>query len=127
MARYRIQIPDPVLALGPQYPAGTRLVEQLEPGLAGQHWHLFDDPDAPEGLEGKDVALTMRRAEDGSPEITGRHVILTHQVPPEGGVMPCCGLTPFEVPHGDRITEDAALVTCGRLAPSDWPATQMRA
>lgn len=37
----------------------------------------------------------------------------THQCPPEGGVMPCCGLTPFEVPSTDRITLDPALVTCG--------------
>jgi hypothetical protein len=114
MARYRILIADPLLQVGPQWPEGCALAGQLEPGPAGTHWHLFDDPDAPEGLEGKDVALTMRRAEDGSPEIAGRHVILTHQVPPEGGVMPCCGLTPFEVPHGDRITEDASAVTCGR-------------
>jgi hypothetical protein len=39
-------------------------------------------------------------------------VEVTHQCPPEGGVMPCCGLTPFEVPRTDRMTEDTALVTC---------------
>ena len=41
---------------------------------------------------------------------------VTHQSPPEGGVMPCCGLTPFEVPRFDRITLDPALVTCQVVA-----------
>jgi hypothetical protein len=38
----------------------------------------------------------------------------THQCPPDGGggLMPCCGLTPFEVPRTDRMTLDPALVTC---------------
>jgi hypothetical protein len=37
----------------------------------------------------------------------------THQCPPDGGgLMPCCGLTPFEVPRTGRITLDSALVTC---------------
>jgi hypothetical protein len=40
---------------------------------------------------------------------------VTHQCPPDsGGLMPCCGLTPFEVPRTDRMTLDPALVTCGR-------------
>ncbi len=26
--------------------------------------------------------------------------------------MPCCGLTPFEVPRTDRMTLDPKLVTC---------------
>lgn len=29
--------------------------------------------------------------------------------------MPCCGLTPFEVPRTDRMTGDLALVTCARI------------
>ena len=39
---------------------------------------------------------------------------VTHQCPPEGGggLMPCCGLTPFEVPPTDRITLNPSLVTC---------------
>ena len=31
-------------------------------------------------------------------------------LPPE--IMPCCGRTPFEIPHTERMTLDAALVTC---------------
>ena len=36
-----------------------------------------------------------------------------HQCPPthSGGIMPCCGRTPFEV-TGDRIATDPKLVTC---------------
>ena len=43
--------------------------------------------------------------------------IPVHRCPPAGeSVMPCCGLTPFEVPRGDRMTGDPALVTCtGRM------------
>lgn len=38
-----------------------------------------------------------------------------HGCPMPGGVVtPCCGRTPFEVLRTDRITVDAALVTCHR-------------
>jgi hypothetical protein len=38
---------------------------------------------------------------------------ITHACPPQGGgVMPCCGKTPFEVPRTDRITLDPELITC---------------
>jgi hypothetical protein len=48
---------------------------------------------------------------------------ITHQCPPgDGGLMPCCGLTPFEVPRYHRMTEDPALVTCAQSARnSDAP------
>jgi hypothetical protein len=37
----------------------------------------------------------------------------THLCPPDGGgLMPCCGRTPFEVPRTDRMTLDPSLVTC---------------
>ena len=119
MTRYLVQIADPLLTLNPQWPPRVHLVEQRDPGEAGTHWHLLDDPDAPEGLEGKRVAITMRRDGDGNPVIAERHVIMTHLIPPEGGVMPCCGLTPFEVPRSDRMTEDPALVTCGSLVKAE--------
>ena len=36
-----------------------------------------------------------------------------HRCPPRGAtVMPCCGLTPFEVPRTDRMTVIYRLVTC---------------
>lgn len=38
---------------------------------------------------------------------------VTHHCPPDGGgLMPCCGLTPFEVPRTDRMTLATELVTC---------------
>lgn len=33
--------------------------------------------------------------------------------PGGGGLMPCCGRTPFEVPRSDRMTRDPGNVTCG--------------
>ena len=41
---------------------------------------------------------------------------VTHECPPDGagGVMSCCGLTPFDVPRSDRMTLNPALVTCGK-------------
>jgi hypothetical protein len=46
-----------------------------------------------------------------------------HQAPPDGGggLMPCCGKTPFEVPGTDRMTADPALVTCMNAPPSPAP------
>jgi hypothetical protein len=42
---------------------------------------------------------------------------VTHACPPDGGgLMPCCGQTPFEVPRTDRMTLDPAQVTCGSSA-----------
>lgn len=42
---------------------------------------------------------------------------VTHQCPVgDGGLTPCCGLTPFELPGTDRITEDPERVTCRRIA-----------
>ena len=43
---------------------------------------------------------------------------VTHQCPPDGGggLMPCCGLTPFEAPKTDRMTLEPGLVTCARMA-----------
>jgi hypothetical protein len=36
-----------------------------------------------------------------------------HSCPPEGSrVTPCCGMSPFDLPHSDRITENPEEVTC---------------
>ena len=41
---------------------------------------------------------------------------IVHQCPPRGsGLMPCCGLSPFEA-QGDRLTTNPDLVTC----PASW-------
>lgn len=39
---------------------------------------------------------------------------IVHACPPEGsGVTPCCGQSPFDLPHTDRIAEHPEQVTCG--------------
>ncbi len=44
-----------------------------------------------------------------------------HHTPPIGtGTFPCCGKTPFEVPGTDRMTHDAALVSCGLPREVDY-------
>lgn len=122
MARYQILVPDTLLDKGLQWPPGASLVERLECGTAGTHWWLFDDPDAPEGLEGKQVELKLERGQAGDdpdappvPRIASRHAIVTHLCPPDDGdgLMPCCGMTPFDVPRADRLALDQQLVTCG--------------
>lgn len=36
-----------------------------------------------------------------------------HACPPEGGgLTPCCGRTPFELPSNERLTAHGELVTC---------------
>jgi hypothetical protein len=121
MTRYQILIPDTLLDKGLQWPPGASLVEQLECGTAGTHWHLFEDPDAPEELEGKDVEITLRRGrvsedapETSEPVIASRRAIVTHLVPQDdSGLMACCGVPAWEVSRSDRITADKELVTCG--------------
>ena len=112
-ARYRVLIADPLLKMGLQWPPGVKLAEQLERGETGTHWWLLDDPDAPEDLEGRQVELVLRRGEDGAPVIAERRVAVTHQCPPEDGLMPCCGRTMDEAGRWDRMAEDKELVTCG--------------
>ena len=49
-------------------------------------------------------------------------VEITHHCPPgQQSLTPCCGKTPFELPHTDRMTLDPAMVTCGR---TDWTTTK---
>ena len=35
-----------------------------------------------------------------------------HQAPGQGGLMPCCGFTPFEVPRFHQLTATPAVATC---------------
>lgn len=45
-----------------------------------------------------------------------RPAVPVHKCPDSAGVMPCCGLTPFEVPRTDRVTTAPELVTCNASA-----------
>lgn len=48
---------------------------------------------------------------------------VTHASPVDGGgVTPCCGVTPFELPKWDRITLDPSLVTCDPSLVTCGPA-----
>lgn len=89
--------------------------------LADRDWtpsqvrELQDALDA--GIKYRDLgihALVVPGAELGVAEPPG----VTHACPPEGtgGLMPCCGLTPYEVSRTDRMTLDPSLVTCGKAA-----------
>jgi hypothetical protein len=58
---------------------------------------------------------------------------LVHQSPGrhDGGLMPCCGLTPFEAPDTDRMTLEPSQVTCKvpsraprHLHPAGEPAAE---
>ena len=49
-----------------------------------------------------------------------------HMCPDEGNVMPCCGLTPFDVPRTDRVTINARLVTCRTSAHDTMPDDRAR-
>jgi hypothetical protein len=76
------------------------------------------------GLQFQLDAVAARIAEIDDALVTSGHTRLlynpenvaevTHACPPDdgGGLMPCCGLTPFEVPRTDRMTLDPELVTC---------------
>lgn len=123
MARYRILLADNILAAGAmdpamrlQFPDGCSLAGQQEPGPAGTHWHLFDDPDAPDDFGGREVDLTLARA-DGKPVITGRRLIAVHRAPGEDDeAFPCCGLPFHELPRYDSVSPDPDRVTCGVTA-----------
>ena len=56
--------------------------------------------------------------EDG--QIVRQETEVVHQAPADGGggLMPCCGKTPFDVPGTDRMTADPALVTCINAPPN---------
>lgn len=122
MSRYQILIPDPLLAMKPQWPEGCALVERGEPGPAGTHWWLFDDPEAGAELEGQRITLKLERGRksedepegDGLPRIADRHVIVTHLAPvDESGQMPCCGVPAWDMHRSDSVTGDKEQVTCG--------------
>lgn len=120
MAQYKILIADPLLGMGLVWPEGCSMVRQLEQGTVGTHWHLFDDPGAPDELEGRAVDLTLGRDDDGKPVIRVRRPVEVHRAP--GGDddgLPCCGIHPADLPRGDRVSPDPDLATCGGTA---WAA-----
>jgi hypothetical protein len=114
MTAYKILLADSLLGMGLVWPEGCSLVRQLDAATAGTRWHEFSDPDAPPELEGREVELTLARVA-GKPVITGRRVILVHQMPAgdSDGTLPCCGLPYFEMPRSDTMSAGPGDVTCG--------------
>ncbi len=54
----------------------------------------------------------------GKPNPAGTRAEVVHRLPPdEGGVMPCCGRTPFDVPACDRLAAGDAPITCPGATP----------
>lgn len=48
-----------------------------------------------------------------APYVDAQEQPIVHACPPDGsGVMPCCGRTPLEVSHLERVTAYGPLVTC---------------
>jgi hypothetical protein len=121
MSQYRVMLADPLVRMGLQWPEGVCLVRRLEPAAAGMHWHLLSDPAAPAELEGREVAIAMRRDDDGNPVIRERHVIAAHLVTAESGTSTaCCGVPGWDIHRADRLTADPEEATCGGL-PADAP------
>ena len=129
MTQYKILIADPLLGAGMVFPAGCSLVRQMEQASAGTHWHLFDDPGAPDGLEGREVRIVLRRDEDGVPVISERHIVVTHLADREEAVLRCCEIAPRDVPYADSVTYDPQAATCegdrelAGAVTALWPAS----
>ena len=94
--------PDPAL-IGRAYLAG--------PPFAREEHH-----EAPHGIALPEVLDAV--AAEAAREAPAGPV---HMCPPEGGVMPCCDLTKFEVPRTDRMTLNPRLVTCRTSAHDTMP------
>ena len=61
--RYYVQVADELMETRQiPWPEGLRPVQQVSEGeLPRSHWHLFEDDNAPEELDGKRVELTLAR------------------------------------------------------------------
>jgi hypothetical protein len=77
--RYYVQVADEVMETRQiPWPEGLRHVQQASEGeLPRSHWHLFEDDNAPEELDGRRVVLTLARRgrETGTIVIVKREVL----------------------------------------------------
>ena len=77
-ARYWVLVSDELMASLPLWLDGFRPVKEGNVEYPGMTWHLFEDDEAPEDLEGKRVEVTISRDTGilGSPpKITDRWVM----------------------------------------------------
>jgi hypothetical protein len=58
-ARYWVMVGDDLIDAQPQWPAMLRPVRRGGTIWPGLRWWLFEDDDAPENLDGKEVDLTF--------------------------------------------------------------------
>lgn len=81
-------------------------VELYARGHAGARYLTSYDQDVPEPVAVDRIHIPV------VPDALLVEVV--HGCPPDGsGVTPCCGRTPFELPHGDRMAAtDAPDITC---------------
>jgi hypothetical protein len=74
-ARYYVPVAQELLDDDPPWAdLGLKLVERCPMGEPGIRWCLFEDPDAPEELDGKRVELQTTMV-GGKPVITDRWVL----------------------------------------------------
>lgn len=77
-ARYWVLVSDELMASLPVWLHNFRPVKEGNVESPGMTWHLFEDDDAPEELDGKRVEVIISRDTGrlGSPPmITERHVV----------------------------------------------------
>lgn len=71
--------------------------------------------DAWNSSEARDELAKSPAAGTPSVALYDQDAALVHQCPPgSADRTPCCERSPWDLPFGDRITVDPALVTCGR-------------
>ena len=63
-AHYWVMASDELMDADPQWPAMLRPVGRGGAIFHGMHWWLFEDDDAPEDLDGKEVELNLLRMGD---------------------------------------------------------------
>jgi hypothetical protein len=59
-ARYWVMVGDDLMAAQPQWPPMLRPVERGGIIWPGMRWWLFEDDDAPDDLDGKEIDLTFK-------------------------------------------------------------------
>jgi hypothetical protein len=120
-ARYWVLVSDELMASLPLWLDGFRPVKEGNVETPGMTWHLFEDDDAPEGLEGKRVEVIVSRdtASPGSPpQLTERRVMSNGHLRGPGAMTP----EEVAVRHGARkiLRDYADPPEGGTLVPRGW-------
>ena len=114
-----LDVADAVLAVLPAPPIDEGA------GPSGPPWYLAQDVWMALGGDSNAFSAWAHCEDDGVHAWFSVSVskCVTHASPVDGGgVTPCCGVTPFELPKWDRITLDPSLVTCDPSLVTCGPA-----